>query len=91
GDDLQNAIKLTRDNIKAIIMDVMFGGTETVASAIEWAMTELVRSPKALKRVQEELMEVVGMTRKVDESDLEKLRFFKCCIKEVLRLHPPTP
>ncbi|KAL9245665.1 hypothetical protein vseg_019290 [Gypsophila vaccaria] len=91
GDDLQNAIELTRDNIKAIIMDVMFGGTETVASAIEWAMTELIRSPKDMKRVQEELNNVVGMTRKVVESDLEKLQFFKCCIKEVLRLHPPIP
>ncbi|CAA0823538.1 Cytochrome P450 84A1 [Striga hermonthica] len=29
GADLQSSIKLTRDNIKAIIMDVMFGGTET--------------------------------------------------------------
>ncbi|CAA3016356.1 cytochrome P450 84A1-like [Olea europaea subsp. europaea] len=35
SEDLQNSIKLTRDNIKAIIMDVMFGGTETVASAID--------------------------------------------------------
>ncbi|KAK9678743.1 hypothetical protein RND81_11G230900 [Saponaria officinalis] len=91
GDDLQNVIKLTRDNIKAIIMDVMFGGTETVASAIEWAMTELIRNPRALKRVQEELAQVVGMTRKLNESDLEKLQFFKCCIKETLRLHPPIP
>ncbi|PHU19381.1 Cytochrome 84A4 [Capsicum chinense] len=43
SDDLQNALRLTRDNIKAIIMDVMFGGTETVASALEWAMAELMK------------------------------------------------
>ncbi|KAH0900672.1 hypothetical protein HID58_040175 [Brassica napus] len=64
--DLQNSIKLTRDNIKAIIMDVMFGGTETVASAIEWALTELLRSPEDLKRVQQELAEVVGLDRRID-------------------------
>ncbi|KAL0395534.1 UNVERIFIED_CONTAM: cytochrome [Sesamum calycinum] len=50
SEDLQNSIKLTRNNIKAIIMDVMFGGTETVASAIEWAMAELMRSPEDLKK-----------------------------------------
>lgn len=91
SEDLQNSIKLTRDNIKAIIMDVMFGGTETVASAIEWAMAELMRSPDELKRVQQELSDVVGLNRKVQESDFEKLTYFKCCLKETLRLHPPIP
>ncbi|KAL6502678.1 hypothetical protein OROHE_024331 [Orobanche hederae] len=99
SDDLQNSIKLTRDNIKAIIMnigmgwrkDVMFGGTETVASAIEWAMAELMKSPLDLKRVQQELSDVVGLARKVEEHDIEKLTYFRCCLKEVLRLHPPIP
>ncbi|GAA0174338.1 oxygenase [Lithospermum erythrorhizon] len=90
-EDLQNAIKLTRDNIKAIIMDVMFGGTETVASAIEWAMAELMRSPEDLKKVQQELAQVVGLERKVEEQDFDKLTYLKCCLKETLRLHPPIP
>jgi len=85
------SLKLTKDNIKAIIMDVMFGGTETVASAIEWALAELMKNPEDMRRVQEELVDVVGLNRKVNESDLDKLPFFKCCIKEVLRLHPPIP
>ncbi|KAM3363056.1 cytochrome 84A1 [Capsicum galapagoense] len=90
-EDLQNAIRLTRDNIKAIIMDVMFGGTETVASAIEWAMAHLMKNPEELKKVQQELTNVVGLNRKVEESDFEKLPYLKCCIKETLRLHPPIP
>lgn len=69
----------------------MFGGTETVASAIEWAMAELMNNPDELKKVQQELTDVVGLNRRVDESDLEKLDYFKCCIKETLRLHPPIP
>nr|QWT43262.1 ferulate 5-hydroxylase [Bacopa monnieri] len=91
SEDLQNSLKLTRDNIKAIIMDVMFGGTETVASAIEWAMAELMRSPEDLKKVQQELTNVVGLGRKVEEADFEKLTYLRCCLKEVLRLHPPIP
>ncbi|XP_051141511.1 cytochrome P450 84A1 [Andrographis paniculata] len=91
SEDLQNSIKLTRNNIKAIIMDVMFGGTETVASAIEWAMAELMRSPEDLKKVQQELADVVGLCRKVEEPDFEKLTYLRCCLKEVLRLHPPIP
>ncbi|KAL6583240.1 hypothetical protein OROMI_005318 [Orobanche minor] len=91
SDDLQNAIRFSRNNIKAIIMDIMFGGTETVASSIEWAMSELMKSPEDLKRVQQELTDVVGLGRKVEEPDFEKLTYLQCCIKEVLRLHPPIP
>ncbi|KAI9390929.1 hypothetical protein POPTR_007G016400v4 [Populus trichocarpa] len=91
SDDLQKAISLTKDNIKAIIMDVMFGGTETVASAIEWVMAELMKSPEDQKRVQQELADVVGLERRVEESDIEKLTFLKCALKETLRMHPPIP
>ncbi|KAF4371893.1 hypothetical protein CsatB_024685 [Cannabis sativa] len=91
SDDLQNAIRLTRDNIKAIIMDVMFGGTETVASAIEWAMSELMKTPEELKKVQQEIADVVGLDRRLEESDFEKLTLLKCALKETLRLHPPIP
>lgn len=69
----------------------MFGATETVASAIEWAMAELMKSPEDLKMVQQELANVVGLHRKVGEMDFEKLIFLKCCIKETLRLRPPIP
>ncbi|URE29578.1 src domain protein 3, partial [Musa troglodytarum] len=91
GDDLKGTLRLSRANIRAVMMDVMFGGTETVAIAIEWALADLLTSPDDLKRVQEELAMVVGLHRKVHESDLDKLSFLKCAIKETLRLHPPFP
>jgi ferulate-5-hydroxylase len=69
----------------------MFGGTETVASVIEWAMAELIKSPEDLKRVQQELDEVVGLNRRVEEFDFAKLTYLKYALKETLRLHPPIP
>ncbi|KAE8719098.1 Cytochrome P450 84A1 [Hibiscus syriacus] len=69
----------------------MFGGTETVASAIKWAMAELMKSPAELQKVQQELSDVIGLDRVVQESDLEKLTYLKSAIKETLRLHPPIP
>lgn len=69
----------------------MFGGTETVSSAIQWAMAELMNHPSELKRVLEELTQVVGLHRKVEETDLDNLKYLKCCVKETLRLHPPVP
>lgn len=69
----------------------MFGGTETVASAIEWAMAELMKCPDVLKRAQQELDEVVGLDRRIEGADLNKLVFLKYIVKETLRLHPPIP
>ncbi|PSS21700.1 Cytochrome P450 84A1 like [Actinidia chinensis var. chinensis] len=86
-----DGLRITRDNIKALIMDVMFGGTETVASAIEWTMAELLRNRESLKNLQQELADVVGLDRNLHESDLENLPYFKCVVKETLRLHPPIP
>ncbi|XP_008236853.1 PREDICTED: cytochrome P450 84A1-like [Prunus mume] len=91
SDDPNSTFRLTRDNIKAIIMDVMFGGTETVASVIEWTMAELMKSPEDLQKVQQELINVVGLNRRVQETDLENLTYLKCAVKESLRLHPPIP
>lgn len=73
------------------MQDVMFGGTETAASAIEWAMAELMKSPEDMKRVQEELAAAAGLDRKIHEGDMEKLPYLKCSLKETLRLHPPVP
>ncbi|CAL4925041.1 unnamed protein product [Urochloa decumbens] len=90
-DDQENTLRLTRNNIKGIIMDMMFGGTETVASGIEWAMVEMMRCPGDLRRLQQELADVIGPDRNVDDSDLDNLPFLKCVVKETLRLHPPIP
>ncbi|XP_051129191.1 cytochrome P450 84A1-like [Andrographis paniculata] len=91
GNGSKSSFKLTRNNIKAVIMDVMFGGTETVASGIEWTLSELLRNPQHLKTVQQELADVVGQDRQVEEADFKNLPYLNCCIKEALRLHPPIP
>ncbi|KAG8082824.1 hypothetical protein GUJ93_ZPchr0014g47678 [Zizania palustris] len=86
-------LRLSRDNIKATIMDVMFGGTETSAATIEWAMSELMSNPEEMTRVQDELAEVIELHQQVVmEADLvDKLPYLKCVVKETLRLHPPAP
>lgn len=69
----------------------MFGGTETVASAIEWAMSELMKNPDDLNKLQQELTATVSLHQRPQESDFENLTYLKCALKETLRLHPPIP
>ncbi|XP_050378299.1 cytochrome P450 71AU50-like [Argentina anserina] len=87
----ESEYKIERANIKAIILDMVSGGIDTSATAIEWTLAELMRHPRVMKKVQKELEDVVGMERMVDESDLEKLEYLNMVVKENLRLHPVAP
>ncbi|PKI26271.1 hypothetical protein CRG98_049040, partial [Punica granatum] len=68
--------------------DMLAGSMDTSATAIEWAMAELMRNPCVMQKVQDELEKVVGLDRPIEESDLENLNYLDMVIKESLRLHP---
>ncbi|KAL4190648.1 hypothetical protein AMTRI_Chr07g25780 [Amborella trichopoda] len=74
-------IPLTLDNLKAIILDMFSAGTETLATTLEWLMSEL------------ELRRVMGVKSKLNayEDEVPELEYFHSVIKEVPRLHPPVP
>ncbi|KAM0006865.1 putative cytochrome P450 [Helianthus debilis subsp. tardiflorus] len=82
---------LTFDHVKGVIMNILSAGTETSASTMIWAMTLLIKNPKSLKKVQQEVRNAVGTKGKVDEDDLYKLDYLKAVIKETLRLYPVLP
>eukprot|EP00253_Pinus_taeda_P016590 PITA_16590 len=83
--------QITRDNIKAILYDMLGAGTDTSSTTIQWAMSELLRNPPLLKKVQDELERVVGMERMVLESDLPSLPYLQAVVRETLRLYPSAP
>ncbi|KEH34016.1 cytochrome P450 family 71 protein [Medicago truncatula] len=84
-------LSLTKNNIKAIIMDIFGAGGETSASTIDWAMAEMVRNPRIMKKAQAEVREVFKMKGRVEENCINELIYLKSVVKETLRLHPPTP
>lgn len=66
-------------------------GSETTSGTTEWAMVELLSNPSAMSKLKDELNEVVGQDRKVEESDIDNLKYLQAVMKETLRLHPPIP
>ena len=81
-------------NIKAILFDMIVGAMDTSAATILWAFSELLRHPRVMKNLQNELEDTIGMTRMsrlVAETDIEKLSYLDMVIKETLRLHPVVP
>ncbi|KAL5546446.1 hypothetical protein UlMin_006133 [Ulmus minor] len=85
------AIPLEMKNIKAVILDVFVGGSDTTSVTIEWAMLEMLKNPKVMEKAQAEVRQVFGKIGNVDETRLYKLKYLKSIIKETLRLHPPAP
>ena len=66
-------------------------GTDTTFVTLEWAMTELIRNPEVMERVQEDVRRVVGCNQKISDRDVDKMIYLKAVIKETLRLHTPLP
>ncbi|PAN21465.1 hypothetical protein PAHAL_3G468600 [Panicum hallii] len=91
GQEEPTETRLTRAGVKAIVQDILTGGTETAAVTMEWAMVELLHRPDAMAAATSELERVVGRGRWVTESDLPELPYVDAVVKETMRLHPVGP
>ncbi|XP_059298186.1 premnaspirodiene oxygenase-like isoform X1 [Lycium ferocissimum] len=52
------SIPITRDNIKAIIIDLFSGGSTTSTSTMDWAFSELIKNPEIIKKAQDEVKSI---------------------------------
>ncbi|XP_043688288.1 cytochrome P450 71A1-like [Telopea speciosissima] len=84
-------IPLTHNNIKGILLDMFIAGIDTTAVTVEWAVAEVIRNPRVMKKAQEEVRRVVGKKSRVEEDDICQMDYLKSIIKESLRLHPAVP
>ena len=83
-------LRFTREHVKAFIYDTFIGGIVTSSVTMLWAMSELIRKPRVLRKVQDEIRAVVGGKERVQPDDVPELRYLKMVVKETLRLHPPA-
>ncbi|KAL5751727.1 hypothetical protein ACOSQ2_022234 [Xanthoceras sorbifolium] len=77
---------IDREHIKAIILDMLAAAMDTSAATLEWTLSEVIKYPRIMKKMQNELENVVGRDKMVEESDLDNLEYLDKVIKESLRL-----
>ncbi|TKW10616.1 hypothetical protein SEVIR_6G177300v4 [Setaria viridis] len=91
ADDPASEIRIGRVGVKAFTQDLIVGGTESTATTVEWAISELLRKPSVFAAAAEELDRVVGRGRWVTEKDIAHLPYLDAIIKETMRVHPIVP
>lgn len=79
----------TNPELVTLCSEFLNGGTDTTATALEWAIGRLIENPSIQEKMYEEIKTVVG-DKKVDENDTEKMPYLNAVVKELLRKHPPT-
>ncbi|CAK9180032.1 unnamed protein product, partial [Ilex paraguariensis] len=71
--------------------EVFGGGSETTATDIEWAMVELMRNPRIMKKAQVEIRRSLKGKKEVDEKEIKQLNFLHAIVHKTLRLRPLRP
>ncbi|KAL1534722.1 unspecific monooxygenase [Salvia divinorum] len=93
--DLQNDkdsdIFIDRESIKALLVDLLGAGTDTLTTLLIWTFAELLQHPIVMQKLQNEVREVVKDKHDISDNDLVKMHYLKAVIKEAFRCHPPVP
>ena len=90
AEDVNAEVKLTRENIKAFVLDIFTAGSDTTATSVEWALALALNHPDCMEKLRAELDAVVGASRLVGEQDVPRLPYLQAVFKETLRLQPPA-
>ncbi|KAK8450814.1 hypothetical protein SEVIR_6G106875v4 [Setaria viridis] len=85
---VQKEYGITRDHIKAILMDMFAAGTDTSSLVLELAMAELMRSPQLMTKLQAEVRENTPKGQEmVAQDDIASMTYLRAAA--VSHLRPP--
>ncbi|CAL0308066.1 unnamed protein product [Lupinus luteus] len=90
--DLEKDFKLSDSDMIAVLWEMIFRGTDTVAILLEWVLARMVLQPEIQAKAQKEIDKVTGNSSKpISDADIPNLPYLQCIVKEALRVHPPGP
>ncbi|KAI0703354.1 cytochrome P450 [Cerioporus squamosus] len=90
---LSQLLKVTDDYniIRDETLNILLAGRDTTACTLTFAVYRLAEHKDVFNRLREEILNVVGPTRRPTYDDIRNMKFLRAVINETLRLYPPVP
>lgn len=89
--DLEKENRVSDSDMIAVLWEMIFRGTDTVAILLEWILARMICHPEIQAKAQNEIDNAIGVNTMVADSDLPNLPYIQAIVKETLRFHPPGP
>ncbi|KAM0023011.1 putative cytochrome P450 [Helianthus debilis subsp. tardiflorus] len=86
-----SGFRLNHADLKALVMNIFIAGIDTTALVMLWAMSEIIKNPRVMKKLQSEIRNNTEKIQKAEEMNTTKMTYLKMVVKETLRLHTPAP
>ena len=80
--------KLTKDDLLATVIDVLFAGVDTTSHTMQWALYMMAKNPDKQDILRKEVLSVLGDTTLATPTTLAQMPYLKAWIRETLRLYP---
>lgn len=85
----KDGTKLTDNEITGMLLGAIFAGHHTSSGTAAWVLLEMLKQPKILQEVRQEIEGLLGSDGEVTFQALREVPKLENVLKEVLRLHPP--
>lgn len=83
-------IKIPDEEIQENMTLLIFAGSETTSSATASVLTQLLRYPDALSKVEDEVRRAFGNEEEITVDSVKNLEYLTAVIKEGIRMGPPA-
>ena len=80
--------KLTKDDLLASVIDVLFAGVDTTSNTMQWVLYMMAKNPDKQDILRQEVLSVLGDTTLATPTTLTQMPYLKAWVRETLRLYP---
>ncbi|KAG1731772.1 cytochrome P450 [Suillus lakei] len=71
-------------------INILLAGRDTTATTLTFLVYFLSQHPQVMHRLRQEVLSIIGPSRRPTHEDIRTLRYMRAVINETLRLHPPV-
>ena len=80
--------KLTKDDLLASVIDVLFAGVDTTSNTMQWMLYMMAKNPDKQDILRQEVLSVLGDKTVATPRTIAQMPYLRAWLKETLRLYP---